>query len=707
MFSIGDLIVGKPMCPYGITDETCLCKVISIDFDEIDEIRVCVVGAQASQYLNDKFDVSSEHFVATTYEEFKEKFPNNYYDMAAINKKEEEIKMPNTLMNKENQYILTDEERKSLREEIITLLEEYDYNPTEDAVDKILDEWVANKGWMIELFKKHPNYNGKFQIVFDADYNRTINSDVLNAFSSNINSYSRNLREEVILNGHSYRETNNCYLKLSGTLEKLKWLISREYTVKLNGMSVKEIEKEYDRWKAKLNTYLREDGKTICIDNYIDCAYTKESYVLFENTRQFSYLIANYKDHIVDEDLATKVNEMYPTVKAKVGQKMSRLVNKVCTMIGMDKLPEYNREFAKYSDAINPLAIKRHTILSCHPVDYLTMSFGNSWASCHTIDKTNKRHMPNDYSGCYSSGTESYMLDDSSFVFYTVDKDYNGNEYELQPKINRNMFHIGEDKLIQARVYPQATDGETGIYKQIREIAQKVISDCLEAPNMWKNYKGTDECREVIYTKGTHYTDYLNFSDCNVSYLKRETDKLNKIKITVGHKPICPCCGTEHTTREQIECNNCYEDEIECSCCGCHCDRDNMHEIDGSWYCDDCCFYCEYHEEYETGDGTYVEHYGRVCDYALENGDFYQCAHCDEWHYGDAEVLAEDGATFCCYDCASNGGYEDTSDGCWYPDDEVYYCEHCDRYVHTDDWNSELECCTDCEDRVREESEEE
>ena len=40
-------------------------------------------------------------------------------------------------------------------------------------------------------------------------------------------------------------------------------------------------------------------------------------------------------------------------------------------------------KFAKYADSINPIKVKRHTVLSVHPIDYYTMSFGNSWTSCH------------------------------------------------------------------------------------------------------------------------------------------------------------------------------------------------------------------------------------------------------------------------------------------------------------------------------------
>jgi hypothetical protein len=293
------------------------------------------------------------------------------------------------------------------------------------------------------------------------------------------------------------------------------------------------------------------------------------------------------------------------------------------------------------------------------------------------------------------------MLDESTFVFYTVDKSYDGNEYELQPKINRNMFHMGNDKLIQGRVYPQATDGAVSIYKQIREIAQKVVSDCLEVPNMWKNVKGTSECGKMVCSKGTHYRDYVNFSDCNVSYLKGTDDAINKEIITVGHTPICPNCGHTHNEEESIECGACFNDEVRCACCGESHHRDDMHEIDGDWYCDDCCFYCEYCDEWETGDSTYVEDYGRVCDYGMEHGDFFSCEHCGDYYHIDRLIQTEDDTWFCSDSCAERDGYVEIND-CWYPESEIHTCNHCGQVVHEDDWIDELECCADCENEVRE-----
>ena len=701
MFNIGDLITGNDRNCYGITNEFSLCVVSRIYSGG--GIEVKIVGYGDTYELGHTYDVDPTVFRLTTFEEFYAEHPDYKYDYDKLNKIKKENTTMETKMDKSVTYTLTTEERETLRAEIIDLLTEYGYHPTEEGVDTILDEWVKNKGWMIELFKKHPNYNGKYQITFDADFNRAINSDVLYRFGEMIQSYAKTLKKETVIGGFSLDETRDIYERMSDTYEKIRRLTYNNHVITIDGMSFENYIAECNRWSRKYSLYLeKRDREEIVINN--GTAYTKESWAEYKNFYNVGTKVIEYKDHIVSEELATFVNTIYPTVKAKAGQKMSRLVNKICSLVGFDKHPDYNREFAKYSDAINPLAIKRHTILSCHPVDYYTMSFGNSWASCHTIDKTNRRSGENNYHGCYSAGTESYMLDSSSFVFYTVDKDYNGDHYEPQDKINRNMFHIGEDKVVQGRVYPQATDGASNIYKQIREIVQKVISDCLSVPNMWKNIKGTSECSKVINSTGVHYKDYLNFADCNVSYLKENEDIFNKVPIYVGHMPICPNCGCEHEEEETIECSDCYNDELCCYECGGHHSRDRMHEIDGDWYCDDCCFYCNYHDEYETGDSTYVENYGRVCDYAIENGDFYSCEHCGEWHHEDDMIHTEDGTWFCSDSCAERDGYVEIDDY-WYPESETYYCEHCGCTVHQDDWNSELDCCTDCEDEVRAELE--
>ena len=131
-----------------------------------------------------------------------------------------------------------------------------------------------------------------------------------------------------------------------------------------------------------------------------------------------------------------------------------------------------------------------------------------------------------------------------------------------------------------------------------------------------------------------------------------------------------------------------------------------MHEIDGNWYCEDCCFYCEYCNEWEVGDEyTYVENYGRVCDWALNDGDFRYCQKCGGWYYVpnlSNDVETEDGNWYCSPECAHNDGYIQCYNDYWYPEDEVHFCDKCDRYVPEDEWDEDHMMCCDCAEDAEE-----
>lgn len=348
------------------------------------------------------------------------------------------------------------------------------------------------------------------------------------------------------------------------------------------------------------------------------------------NLYHFFTGLSDIADRTISEETAEKINTLLPNVHAHPGQKTSRVINKMLTYLNIDKHPDYNKEFAKFADALSPMTIKRHTILSLHPNDYLTMSFGNSWASCHTIDKTNRRGMPNAYEGQYSSGTMSYMLDPSSMVLYTVASEYDGNEYYTQPKIVRQMFHWGEDKLVQGRLYPQDNDGDSEAYTPYRKFVQEVMATIIGIPNLWVVKKGYDIASRYVESRGTHYRDYENYNNCTLS---RPKDIENTYDITVGADPICIKCGCRHDCEENI--NHCAnEDDYEvCEHCGAIIEySDDEYWVNGRVYCSDCVTLCEVCGRYEINENTrYV--YGtcqNVCENCL-NQYFSYCEECGEY----------------------------------------------------------------------------
>ena len=392
----------------------------------------------------------------------------------------------------------------------------------------------------------------------------------------------------------------------------------------------------------------------------------------------YIYLITNRPiGRTIDAQMAADLNNDMPQIHAHTGQKTTRVVNKICKILGYDKHPEYNREFAKFADALSQIIIRRHTILSLNPLDYLTMSFGNSWASCHTIDKKNYRNMPNHYEGQYSSGTMSYMLDPSSMVLYTVDSDYEGNEYYTQPKINRQMFHYGEDKLVQGRLYPQSNDGNNDIYTPYRNLVQEIMATILNVPNLWSLSKGGSNISDYVHTKGTHYTDYTCYNSCTLSKIK---DSCNENMFTIGARPICISCGQRHSIADNI--NHCAAGMC-CSYCGCSIHEDDAVWVDDEPYCDDCVGYCSCCESYHRSDERYIPSEGRyVCEYCLEEHYTY-CPDCGEYYRNEEMTYIRSTGEYVCENCLDR--YYTRCEKCeeWFPNNSVYeldydwYCERC------------------------------
>lgn len=480
--------------------------------------------------------------------------------------------------------MITESERSYLLECMKNLLSKYNYTYTENALNKIIDAWADKKYDLIEAFKRHPNYLPG-KFMIVLDCN-----------------FNREIDASVACKFSSFLH-GSCMPTMMDTLPE---------DIKCN---------EFAPW-----VYCLPSDLHMFLGHNLD----------------------KYATHTLSGEIAEHINNMIPSIRAREGQRTSKVVNKICKYLGYDKHPEYNREFAKYADSISPLTITRRTILSLNPLDYLTMSFGNSWASCHTIDTKNIRDMPNSYSGAYSSGTISYMLDPSSMVFYTVDMEYTGDEYWSRDKINRQMFHWGENKLVQSRLYPQSNDGNGEVYAPYRNIVQKIMSEIFEFNNLWTLKKGYSWASRYINSYGTHYRDYENFSSCTLSIVKGSE---NENMIKVGANPICIECGYEHGINENINC--CHNDRKYCERCGEEIDEeyDDYVEIDGYYYHYGCCHYCNSCEEYVVEDLTYVASTGEwVCDECLSERYTY-CEECDRYVRNNDATYVESTDSYVCDLC--------------------------------------------------------
>ena len=200
-------------------------------------------------------------------------------------------------------------------------------------------------------------------------------------------------------------------------------------------------------------------------------------------------------------------NNYFKCTYFRKGQKTSRAVNKIYELLCEEKGKRedvwFNKAFASFSDAINPKEITRHMCLSIHPMDYLLMSNGNSWSSCHSIC-TDGGEEP----GGYCSGAVSYMLDETSMILYEVEE-FDESPQTL-PKIIRQVICFDGEHLVLNRLYPQNFDrGADSIYSQLSEIIRALLNECFETKVTWIREDDSDK-QSKVFDNGTAYPDWLH-----------------------------------------------------------------------------------------------------------------------------------------------------------------------------------------------------
>ena len=456
------------------------------------------------------------------------------------------------------------------------------YKYTDKGIDLWLNTWEKACSPQIEaIAEKSPYYDGKCKIVFPSEYPREFNVNGINAFCSWLYNYAERNLTPAKINGFTYEESNFARAFCRSILQVNCGDVNDLITGKLKELSsiIDDIRtsQEFEAFRAKCceayNAFSNERG--VIFHNGI--AYLDKDFSncpVYKASNLANILMDRHaRSQFLDQRLVDELSYSFPDCKFAEGQKLSRAVNKIASQYGLNKDPEWNREFAKYADSINPLTVTKWTVISWHPMDYLTFCFGNSWSTCSNIDKHNVRgikigasrssitsYVDEDYvfRGEHSAAALSYMFDKTSFIYYTVNHKYDGTHYEEEDKESRIVFSLSEDNttLLQSRLYPQCNDDNPNDseYRIPREIVQKVIADALGVPNLWKMRKGKDICCEYAKSTGVHYPDYIDErnKNCNISWLGNEP----KV-IYLGHDAICPSCGCSHDYTGSLNCREC------------------------------------------------------------------------------------------------------------------------------------------------------
>lgn len=413
-----------------------------------------------------------------------------------------------------------------LVDDVMSLLTEYNHRNTEHGVCKMLDTYFTNKEPLIRLLKDVDGFDNNLRLVATKEFERMSN------------------RDEI------YRQLN----KLRDAISMDEFLLSKTdddgKTVSdyfKIGIKRFDISKLDDHDFAK-NLYAVAEH----LDMFDNRGYTRKSRDVQNKFFNATYLFDRIISSTISAEKAKEICEQLDSKKYSAGLKTSRAFNKVCEQFGVTAYKTYNKWFAAYSDMVSGGTRKLDFIVSLNPYDYLTMSFGKSWASCHTIDKMNRRNMPSSYSGQYCGGTLSYMLDKTSIITYVIDK---GGDPQTCGKIYRNMFHYEDKVLVQGRVYPQGNDGTTDLYDVFRGYMHDVLNKAIKPDNTSWEMVIRGDCSRYTSSSGVHYQDYCCYDGCNVSSLSG-TDTSNAI-VHIGHSGMCPYCGESYSSSNLLSHSDC------------------------------------------------------------------------------------------------------------------------------------------------------
>ncbi len=415
-----------------------------------------------------------------------------------------------------------------LVDQVRELLRENNHSNSIHGVCVMIDEYFTQNAPMIEMFMTSKNYIGDMRIAIQKEFDRKISNNELNSFFYNIDEKLdiRQILKFVDADGKRYQD----YLYTGKNLFSLSNLPNAN---------------DQTQQKKKLNQF--EYGTLA----------TVESYQKYTEFMDYMYEFSCHPYSKLSRDIHMNVTKDAPLLRK--GTKTSRAFNAVCQHYGVDKFNPtvvestdengnvtkrtvypYNKIFAEYSDLVSDLTRKMWFIISLNPLDYLTMSNGVSWHSCHNLGP----------SGCYKGGTLSYMLDKTSIITYVVSE--LGNPLHETPKFYRQMFHYDNNLFMQNRLYPQGNDGATDLYEKFRGFIIEEFADLLHIDGEWDVEIGPNACVNHTNSIGAHYKDYHGNRSCAVFYPIVSKNRIVDHVINIGHAGICPKCGKPYTCASRL-----------------------------------------------------------------------------------------------------------------------------------------------------------
>ena len=462
------------------------------------------------------------------------------------------------------------------------------YKKTEDRKGLLLDieKSITAKSWLMDnIFKNSPYHNGKGQLILPMEIERAVDEDIIFNYAYYIERIARNyyLNEEAMINGYTYRSAEDKAQELKRLIRAVDYMNIPDDDIIIKGVPFSKYREKYDSFKNIIWDFEISDEYYYAGNNIYT---TRENKNLYDK----ACVVADAIKHCIgkqleDESDIEKLANAFPNSQCRKGIKITRVVQKCLKELGLyqvameNEKETFNKKYAAWTDAVSPMKVKKWSVLSINFVDFLTMSHGDTWTSCLNTDQKGKFVRGEYFTGFNSKRVLDYALDPSTMVFYTVDESYNGVDFELQPKSTRQLFHFGENKLVQARLYPQSNVSRRNIYTQYRTNVEHLLADAMGEANLWSapirgtiSWKGNVVNIPYSNKYDGDYIDFLNIachggnerdfqSEVNyVVFRGSSNQEDNDVPMIVGSTDaVCIMCGGDMGEH--------YHSSIMCGCC--------------------------------------------------------------------------------------------------------------------------------------------
>lgn len=344
----------------------------------------------------------------------------------------------------------------------------------------------------------------------------------------------------------------------------------------------------------------------------------------------------------------------------------------------------FDKYYAKFADYLSELKIKKITLISLNFLDFMTMSNGNSWSSCHFINSHGIFHEDSDssYEGQYKAGCLSYALDKPSFLLYTLPATFDGTDYYRCQKLTRMCCQYEDGILITGKCYPNNSDS---LITRYRQMMQMILAEAEALPNLWVFSKKISKVTAFTETEynTAHYADYhMEHQKPTISFCKGISIDLDAA-VKIGHEGYCLHCGETLSgqAHRYLQCEE-HRTIRRCPYCNKYIkSTDSYRIVNGEYYCEEHTFYCDYHKQYETlnwkhGVETIDGVEMTICHATMRS--FRSCRLCGALHHKD-----------------------DLTDGVCPECRETHTkCSFCGKYVPKDEitMKGSFRCCAECID---------